>query len=184
MLSVLPQNSFLKELYTLQAIWDSPSLIEFIQMKPTKGVFKKVLNKARDRAHNTLLYRHLPSHWKFAALTKQIIPSRMYNPHDQRLQMYRAKHLFLPINSICPLCDLNTPNTTLHKLMSCPNILRAASRREFWDLIYITNPSGYSFLHSLPQLQQFYILLGLMEVNNENVQTSINEAAEHILSII
>jgi hypothetical protein len=184
MLKVLPHNSFITELEILQKEWGSPDLLSFIHTKPSKASFKRTLNMAKDQAHSNLLYRHLPSQWKFAPITKCILPEHIRNPNNMTMMRYRAHHLFFPSTSNCLVCNLNTPDTTLHKLMKCPNILRAKSRDSFWSALSEAHPAGYIFIQTLPLLQLFYIILGLIEVNDDKVQEVIAKSGEHILSII
>jgi hypothetical protein len=96
----------------------------------------------------------------------------------------RAYHIFFPSTSNCLVCNLSTPDTTLHKLMKCPNILRKKSRERFWSTVSEANPAGSIFIQALPLLQQSYIMLGLIEVNDEDVHVVIATAGEYILSII
>jgi hypothetical protein len=68
--------------------------------------------------------------------------------------------------------------------MRCPNILREKSRDRFWSALSEAHPPGSIFIQALPLLQQFYIILGLREVNDDEVQEVIAIAGECILSII
>jgi hypothetical protein len=184
MLNVMPQNSFINELYILQKEWGEPNLMKTIHTKPTKSLFKKILNNARDQAHINLLYKHLPSQWKFSLVTKNTLPAHTSDPANKKLMGHRAHHLFFPSFSNCLLCDIDTPDTTLHRLMTCQNILRKTSRERFWETLSNTCPRGSDYLNSLPTVQQLYIILELIEVNDERVQKTITEASHHILSII
>jgi hypothetical protein len=184
MLNVMPQNSFINELYMLQKEWGEPNLMKTIHTKPTKSLFKKILNNARDQAHINLLYKHLPSQWKFSLMTKNTLPAHTLDPANRKLMEHRAHHLFFPSFSNCLLCDIDTPDTTLHRLMTCQNILRKTSRERFWETLSNTCPRGSDYLNSLPTVQQLYIILELIEVNDERVQKTITETSHHILSII
>jgi hypothetical protein len=64
--------------------------------------------------------------------------------------------------------------------MKCPNIFRKGSRERFWTALSEAHPVGFMFIQALPLLQQFYIILGLIEVNDENVQESTAIAGEQI----
>jgi hypothetical protein len=63
-------------------------------------------------------------------------------------------------------------------------ILREKSRDRFWSALSEANPAGSIFMQGLPLLQQFYIILGLIEVNDDEVQEVTATAGEYILSII
>jgi hypothetical protein len=64
------------------------------------------------------------------------------------------------------LCDIDTPDTTLHRLMTCQNILRKTSRVRFWETLSNTCPRGSDYLNSLPTVQQLYIILELIELKS------------------
>jgi hypothetical protein len=63
-------------------------------------------------------------------------------------------------------------------------ILREKSRDRLWSALSEANPAGSIFMQGLPLLQQFYIILGLIEVNDDEVQEVTATAGEYILSII
>jgi hypothetical protein len=65
-----------------------------------------------------------------------------------------------------------------------PKRLTEISREIFWETLSNTCPRGSDYLNSLPTVQQLYIILELIEVNDERVQKTITETSHHVLSII
>jgi hypothetical protein len=132
------------------------------------------------------MYSQLPPHWKFDPLTQGSFPESLASEgtHDQNLIRHRAHHLFFPSVGQCLLCDHDTPNTTLHKLLQCPDPFRVRLRNLFWNTLETEHPAGYEFLQNSPLSQQLNIILGLLHSSDVEAQKAISLSSKYLTTML
>ena len=142
-------------------------------------------------AYETLIYKHLPPQWK-TGITANHIPSPIpYTPHihfttttTKILKQLRST-IFYPIHDQqCMYCNNPTPDTTTHKLLICNNPIRNQQRTKFWTNLNKQNSQAHQALKSLPQIQQAFIMLGLLPLNNKTASIDIIQTALSFYAVL